>query len=135
MPLCVAGRGGGRYHGATTKTNQSPPALHDTRSAARRGKRMPGYFIAFVDVSDPEKYKNYTALTPAAIEAHGGEFVVRGGACEAVEGPAENRRVVVIKFPSVEAAHAFWNSPEYARAKQERVGAAVMHAMVVEGIA
>lgn len=95
---------------------------------------MPGYFIAFVDVTDPEKYKNYTALTPAAIDAHGGAFVVRGGTCAAVEGPEESRRVVVIKFPSVEAAHAFWESPEYARAKQERVGAATMHAMIVEGV-
>jgi uncharacterized protein (DUF1330 family) len=99
------------------------------------GKRMPGYFIAYVDVTDPEKYKHYTALTPAAVNAHGGEFVVRGGDLTVVEGPAENRRCVVIKFPSVEAAHAFWNSPEYTRAKQEREGAAKMHAMVVDGVA
>lgn len=96
---------------------------------------MPGYLIAFVDVTDPEKYKNYTALTPAAVGAHGGEFVVRGGGLSSVEGPAENRRCVVIRFPSVEAAHAFWNSPEYARAKKERAGAATMQAMVVEGVA
>ncbi len=96
---------------------------------------MAGYFIAFVDVTDPDKYKNYTALTPAAIAAYGGEFVVRGGAVEAVEGPDEKRRVVVIRFPSVEAAHTFWNSPEYTTAKKERAGAATMHAMVVEGVA
>lgn len=96
---------------------------------------MPGYVIAFVDVNDPEKYKNYAALTPAAVAAHGGEFVVRGGDLTAVEGPAEDRRCVIIRFPSVEAAHAFWNSPEYTRAKQERVGAATMHAMIVEGVA
>ncbi len=96
---------------------------------------MPGYFVAFVDVNDPEKYKNYTALTPAAVAAYGGEFVVRGGDLMAVEGPAENRRCVVIKFPSVEAAHAFWNSPEYSLAKQERAGAATMHAMIVDGVA
>lgn len=96
---------------------------------------MPGYFIAYVDVNDPEKYKNYTALTPAAVSAHGGEFVVRGGDLSTVEGPAESRRCVVIRFPSVEAAHAFWTSPEYTRAKQERAGAATMHAMIVEGVA
>ncbi len=96
---------------------------------------MPGYLIAYVDVSDPEKYKNYTALTPAAVGAHGGEFVVRGGELATVEGPAESRRCVVIRFPSVEAAQAFWTSPEYTRAKQERAGAATMHAMIVEGVA
>jgi uncharacterized protein (DUF1330 family) len=96
---------------------------------------MPGYFIAYVDVTDPEKYKSYTALTPAAVGAYGGEFVVRGGNLSVVEGPGEDRRCVVIKFPSVEAAHAFWNSPEYTSAKQERIGAATMHAMIVDGVA
>ena len=94
---------------------------------------MPAYFIAYVDVTDPDKYKNYTALTPAAAQAYGGEFIVRGGELATLEGEAETRRVVVIRFPSVEQAHAFWNSPEYTTAKKERVGAAEMQAIVVEG--
>lgn len=94
---------------------------------------MTGYFIGFVDITDPDKYKNYTALTPDIVAAHGGEFVVRGGGYEVVEGPDESRRIVVIKFPSVEKAKAFWTSPEYVEAKKERAGAAQMHALIVEG--
>lgn len=94
---------------------------------------MAGYIIAHVNVTNPDKYKNYTALTPDAVAAHDGEFVVRGGPTETVEGPEETRRVVVLRFPSVEKANEFWKSEEYQTAKIERAGAAEMQAVVVEG--
>jgi len=94
---------------------------------------MAGYLIARVNVTDPEKYKNYTALTPGAVAAHDGEFIVRGGESTTVEGPEETRRLVVIRFPSVEKAHEFWKSAEYQTAKVERSGAAEMQAVLVEG--
>lgn len=94
---------------------------------------MAGYIVARVKVSDPEKYKNYAALTPGAVAAHDGEFMVRGGETATLEGPEETRRIVVIRFDSVEKAKAFWASQEYRRAKAERAGAAEMHALVVEG--
>ena len=94
---------------------------------------MAGIFIAFVNVTDPEKYKNYTALTPAAVAAYDGEWLVRGGETETMEGPEETRRVVVIRFPSVERAREFWTSQEYQTAKIERAGAAEMQAILAEG--
>jgi uncharacterized protein (DUF1330 family) len=94
---------------------------------------MAGILIAYVNVTDPEKYKNYTALTPGAIAHHGGEFVVRGGDVYTAEGDDENRRVVVVRFESVEKAKEFWNSPEYSNAKKERQGAAIFNAIIVEG--
>ncbi len=94
---------------------------------------MAGIFIAFVNVTDPEKYKNYAALTPAAVAAYDGEWLVRGGATETMEGPEETRRAVVIRFPSVERAREFWTSQEYQAAKIERAGAAEMHAIIAEG--
>jgi uncharacterized protein (DUF1330 family) len=94
---------------------------------------MSGILIAYVNVTDPEKYKNYTALTPDAIAHHGGEFIVRGGDVHTVEGAEENRRIVVVKFDSVEKAKAFWQSPEYENARRERVGAAEFNAVIVEG--
>ncbi|MXW90670.1 MAG: DUF1330 domain-containing protein [Rhodospirillaceae bacterium] len=93
-----------------------------------------GIFIAFVNVTDPEKYKNYMALTPAAVAAYDGEWLVRGGATETMEGPEETRRVVAIRFPSVERAREFWTSQEYQTAKIERAGAAEMHAILAEGV-
>lgn len=95
---------------------------------------MSGVLIAYVNVTDPEKYKNYTALTPGAIAHHGGEFLVRGGAVHTVEGRDEERRVVVVRFESVDKAKEFWTSPEYANARKERVGAAEFDAVIVEGL-
>jgi len=94
---------------------------------------MPAYIIARVDVTDPEKYKGYTALTPGAIAAHGGRFVVRGGELTTLEGADETRRVVVIEFPDVATAKTFWNSPEYGEAKAKRANAADMQAFIVDG--
>ncbi len=95
---------------------------------------MSGVLIAYVKVTDPEQYKNYAALTPGAIAHHGGEFVVRGGAVETVEGAEEDRRIVVVRFESVDKAKEFWTSPEYANARKERVGAAEFDAVIVEGV-
>ena len=94
---------------------------------------MAGYIIARVNVTNPDKYKNYTALTPGAVAAYDGEFIVRGGDTTTVEGPEETSRVVVIRFPSVDRANEFWTSTEYQTAKIERAGAAEMSAVIVEG--
>ena len=96
---------------------------------------MPAYLIARVHITDPEQYKEYAKLTPAAIAKHGGRFVVRGGAVTTLEGTPEQDRVVVIEFPSVERAKAFWDSPEYREAKSKRVGAATGQFILVDGFA
>ena len=61
-----------------------------------------GYLIAEIDVQNAEQYAKYTAQTPAAIAKHGGKFVVRGGACDGVEGQPPQGRGVVIEFASLE---------------------------------
>jgi uncharacterized protein (DUF1330 family) len=94
---------------------------------------MAGYLIVRVNVTDPERYGEYMKRTPAVIASYGGEFVVRGGAIETLEGDEETRRVAVIRFPSVEQAKACTASAEYLEAKAFRVGAAEMQAIVVEG--
>jgi len=92
-----------------------------------------GYWIARVDVSDPEAYKNYVANTPAAIDKFGGRFLARGGRAQALEGPMRSRNVI-IEFDSFEQAVACYDSPEYQNARRHRVGAAEAEFMVVEGI-
>jgi len=94
---------------------------------------MPAYLIARVDVTDPAKYETYKALSPAALAAFGGRFLVRGGAHETLEGPAETHRLVVVEFPSLEQAKACYDSAQYQAAKAEREGAAEMQMVVVEG--
>ena len=91
-----------------------------------------GYWIARVDVSDPEAYKKYVAANAAAFSKYGARFLVRGGRFEAVDGHSRQRNVV-IEFPSFEAALACWNSPEYQNAYKFRANASVGDTVIVEG--
>ena len=95
---------------------------------------MNAYVIASVNVTDPEKYKSYMALSPAAIEAAGGKFVVRGGNLKVMEGQWPHSRVVIIEYPTREAAEAFYHSTLYATARAEREGAAEFNMIVVDGV-
>lgn len=95
---------------------------------------MSAYVIASVNVTDPEKYKNYMALSPAAIAAAGGKFIVRGGNPMLLEGDWSRPRVVIIEYPTREAAVAFYNSTLYAAARAEREGAAEFSMIVVDGV-
>ena len=81
---------------------------------------MTAYIIARVNVTDPEKYKGYMALSPGAIAAQGGRYLVRGGEMQTLEGEPESRRVVVLEFPTLEAAKAFYESAEYTAAREKR---------------
>ena len=95
---------------------------------------MSAYIIANVDVSDPVQYEEYKKLSSAAMQAHGAEVCVRGGKVEVLEGDWSPSRLVVLKFPSVEAAKKFSASAEYGKARASRQGAAVMRMIVVEGL-
>lgn len=95
---------------------------------------MSAYIIVRVNITDAEKFKGYQALTPAAIAAHNGKFLVRGGEVATLEGAEETSRVVVLEFETVEAAKVFYDSPEYMEARVAREGAADFHMIVVEGL-
>jgi uncharacterized protein (DUF1330 family) len=95
---------------------------------------MAAYILARVKVTDWERYRQYTRATPAAIARFGGKFIVRGGQVLALEGPEEDRRIVIIEFPTFEQAKAFYNSPEYAAAKELRAGAAEGQFLAIEGV-
>jgi uncharacterized protein (DUF1330 family) len=73
---------------------------------------MPGYVIVGVEVLDPESYRAYQQRVPPTVQQFGGRFVVRGGEIETLEGEAPPR-LVVLEFPSVEQARAWYHSPEY----------------------
>ncbi len=94
---------------------------------------MAGYYIAEIDVHDEDAYVEYRKLASAAIEAHGGEYVVRGGAWESLEGAEPAPRVVVLRFASVEAARDWFHSPEYEKAHAIRVRVATSRSFIVEG--
>ena len=91
-----------------------------------------GYWIAHIDVSDPEGYKSYISANAIALARFGGKFLVRGGKSETVEGQARSRHVV-IEFPSYEDALACYRSPEYAEALAHRLDASEGDVILVEG--
>jgi uncharacterized protein (DUF1330 family) len=93
---------------------------------------MAAFVIAEVDVTDPETYKAYQALTPVSIARHGGRFVVRGGATESLEG-APPKRVVVVEFASLEAARRWYHSSDYSQARAIREKAATTRLYFVDG--
>src|SRR5579862_1375914 len=101
------------YDGPQPEQTGTPPA----------GAASKGYWIAQVDVTEPEGYNTYSAALPASIGQFGGRFLVRGGAREAPEGKAR-ARTVVLEFPSYEAALACFRSPEYQAVKKLRDGKA-----------
>ena len=92
-----------------------------------------GYVISRVDVTDPQAYARYAAAATKAIAAHGGRPLVRGGRCEALEGKARARNVV-LEFDSYEKARAYFHSAEYQTARALRQGAAEMEMVLVEGV-
>ena len=92
------------------------------------------YIIANVTVTNKEQYAEYQKLSSIAVQAHGAEFCVRGGAVEVLEGEWMPERVVVLKFPSVEKAKAYYHSVEYTAAIHARQGASIMRMVVVEGV-
>lgn len=91
-----------------------------------------GYWIARVDVHNAEAYKNYASANGVAFAKFGGRFLVRGGAFDAPVGTPRQRNVV-IEFPSIEAAKACWDSPEYQAARAKQEGGAEMELVVIEG--
>ena len=92
------------------------------------------YLLANVEVTDPQQYEEYKRLSTIAMKAHGAEVCVRGGAVQVLEGDWTPGRTVLLKFPTLEQARAFYDSPEYQAAKQARQGDAVMRMIVVEGV-
>ncbi|MET3495831.1 DUF1330 domain-containing protein [Variovorax boronicumulans] len=92
------------------------------------------YIIANVVVTNPTQYEDYKKWSTEAMKAHGAEVCVRGGKVEVLEGDWSPERIVILKFPSVEAAKKFSASPEYSKARAAREGAAIMRMIVVEGL-
>ncbi len=95
---------------------------------------MSAYVIVKATVSDPEQFGKYREAAGPTSGAHGGEVQVRGAVGEVLEGSDDGRGVVVIKFPSVEQAKSWWNSPEYRAAAKLREGAAEFDVILVEGV-
>ena len=95
---------------------------------------MAAYMIVRIAISDEAQYAKYRTAVVPLITKFGGKSVIRGGAkAEILEGRNDGKSLVAFEFPSLEAIHAFWNSPEYAPVKKLRQGAADLDVWAVEG--
>jgi len=95
---------------------------------------MAAYVIAEVNVTDLKLYEEYKKLVPATVEKYGGRFAVRGGAVDSKEGGWNPARIVVLEFPSMEKARAWYASPEYAPALALRLKAGNAKLILVDGV-
>ncbi|HEX8039417.1 MAG TPA: DUF1330 domain-containing protein [Chryseosolibacter sp.] len=94
---------------------------------------MKAYIIVDVKITDPARYEDYKKLTPGSLVPYEGRFIARGGRTETLEGTWKPGRVVILEFPSLEKAKAWWSSEGYAPAKALRQSASITEMIVVEG--
>jgi len=94
---------------------------------------MSAYIIADIEILDQRAYDEYRSKVPAIIAAHGGRYLVRGGAHEVLEGTWRPGRHVVIEFPTMTALRAFYDSAEYRQLRALRERAARSSIVAFEG--
>ena len=91
------------------------------------------YWVARIDVQDPEIYKQYIEAGKLAFDRYNAKFLARGGKAENLEGVGRGRNVI-IEFASMEDAQACFNSPEYTAARAFRQKASTGEIILVEGV-
>ena len=95
---------------------------------------MSAYVVVQVTVHDQAKFEEYRKHVPPTLTAHGGRFIVRGGATTVVEGEWPNPRLVVLEFPSRAAAEGWYHSPEYQKILPLRTQSSRANLVVVDGV-
>jgi uncharacterized protein (DUF1330 family) len=95
---------------------------------------MAAYIVVDLTVNDPEGFARYRDMVPPTVAAYGGRYLVRGGAITPVEGDWNPRRITILEFPNAEQARAWWDSPEYAEAKELRMRTTTTNMIIVEGV-
>lgn len=95
---------------------------------------MAAYLIADIEVTDAAGYEEYRKGVPETIAAHGGRYLVRGGAVEVREGDWSPRRLVILEFPTMARLRAWYESPEYQPLRRQRERSANSRLVMVEGI-
>ena len=95
---------------------------------------MAGYVIVNDEITDEAGFAEFRQKVGATVAAHGGRYLVRGGATEVVDGDWAPDRLVVIEFDSVDQAKAWLNSADYLAIKDLRVSSASASVIVAEGV-
>jgi uncharacterized protein (DUF1330 family) len=94
---------------------------------------MKAFVIAAETIKDESMFSEYRKAVSATLEAFGGKFIVRGGNLTLLEGEWPQPRLVIIEFPSREAAEGWYRSPEYQKIIGLRLNSTVTNLIIVEG--
>ncbi|MBS1677629.1 MAG: DUF1330 domain-containing protein [Actinobacteria bacterium] len=97
---------------------------------------MPAYVVALVKPLDKEGIVKYREIAAEAIARYGGRYVIRGGGliADTLEGELPDaERAIVLEFPDLAAAKGWWESPEYAPAREIAETAMRRTMIVAEG--
>jgi len=94
---------------------------------------MTGFAIFNIDIKKPEEYKEYVSKVKPIAQKYGGEYIVRGGENEIVEGTWTYPRTVIIKFPTYEKALEWYKSEEYQPVKKIRLDNSISNAIIIKG--
>ena len=91
------------------------------------------YVVATVKVLDPSCLEAYGEIAAPLVEHYGGEYIARTSDPEVLEGEwPSDRDTVLMRWPSRDAFLTFWNSPEYAVAKEIRKGKMELSNIILE---
>ena len=94
---------------------------------------MSAYIVADIEIHDRERYETYKGMAPASIAQYGGRYLTRAGETNVLEGDWTPKRFVILEFPTLEQARAWWSSPEYAEAKALRQSITTTRMILTEG--
>ena len=94
---------------------------------------MKGYLIAQINVKNLDNYQEYVKNVTPIAKKYGGEYIVRAGKYDIMEGKWPYKRNVVIRFPTLEKAKEFYNSKEYEPIKKIRIDNAKNNLIIIEG--
>jgi uncharacterized protein (DUF1330 family) len=94
---------------------------------------MKAFVVAAETPNDEVAFSEYRRAVPATLQAFGGKFIVRGGSLKLLEGEWPHSRLVIIEFPSRQAAEGWYNSPDYQKIIDLRLSSSVGNLVIVEG--
>ena len=109
------------------------PAMSLYAQAASAAK-PPAFYISEFELTDAEGIRPYSAAVESTFAPFGGRYVVRGGKVASLEGEP-TKRIVMIAFPSMEQAQAWYDSPKYREIMPIRHRSARSRVFIVEGVA
>jgi uncharacterized protein (DUF1330 family) len=94
---------------------------------------MKAYVIAAETVNDRAMFDEYAKDVPATLMPFGGSLIARGGRLTTLEGEWPHPRLVIIEFPSRDAAEAWYGSEAYKKIVSLRHKSSVGNLVIVDG--